>query len=223
MYKLYQITNTCNSKTYIGITKLTIEQRWNQHLKDSINPKYPIHRAIHKYGAQNFIIEILLELDDRKVIGSLEEEFIVTRRSRITENGYNVAKGGYGGNLGEEVNAKRRATRANKSPEEKAILSKKLSQSHLGIRPTDEVRAKLSKQQLERGGYGPKEHSVATKRKMSIASKGKSKSQKTRLAMSASAIVNDNGKRFNGRRASCLCCHKEWDIGNYTQHIRRSK
>jgi len=222
MYKLYQITNTCNSKTYIGITKLTIQQRWNQHLKDATDPKYPIHRAIHKYGAQNFVIEVLLELDDRKTIGKLEEEFIVKHKSRITENGYNVAKGGYGGDLGEEVNAKRRATRANRSPEEKELLSKKLSQGHLGIRPTDEVRAKLSQQQLARGGYGPKEHSAATKIKMSVAGKGKPKSQKTRLAMAASAIINDNGKRFNGRRASCLCCHKEWDIGNYTLHIRKN-
>jgi len=221
MYKLYQITNTVNGKIYVGITKLLLQQRWAKHLKDSLDPKYPLHWAIKKYGPGSFRLDLLCESNDRKEIGMLEEDTIVATGSRITENGYNVAKGGYGGDLGPEVNARRKQTMLNRTPAEKARLSLIYSASQTGSTRSDESKQKMSQLQKERGGYGPATHSEDTKVKMSLASKGKAKSQKTRLAMSASAIINNNGTRFNGRRASCLCCHKEWDIGNYTLHIRK--
>ena len=46
------------------------------------------------------------------------------------------------------------------------------------------------------------------------------------------AIFKDNyrnaakmrgAKHFAGKKISCLCCHRDWDIGNYAQHIRKNK
>ena len=72
MYKLYKITNAVNGKTYIGITKQTLEERLTLHISHSRNPKYPIQYAINKYGSENFSIELLEESEDRKYISELE-------------------------------------------------------------------------------------------------------------------------------------------------------
>lgn len=218
MYKLYKITNKVNGKLYVGITKLELSDRWAKHLKDSKSPCYPLHRAIKKYDPVNFSIELLTESDDRAAISNLEEPTILSLGTR--KNGYNVAIGGYGGNLGPAANTKRKETIANFSPEKKEFISKKLSKALTGSERSTETKQKMAYLQKERGGYGPLTHRQTTKDKMSASSLGKSKSQIARHRMSGSAIINNNAGRF-ARKASCLCCHREWDLGNFTQHIKR--
>jgi len=57
MHKLYQITNTVNGKSYIGITKLDVTQRFAIHASSARTPKYPIQYAIAKYGEDNFTVK----------------------------------------------------------------------------------------------------------------------------------------------------------------------
>ena len=65
---IYKVTNKINNKNYIGITSNPIDVRKRQHKYNSKNPKYIFHKAILKYGWENFIWEILEEgefnLDD---------------------------------------------------------------------------------------------------------------------------------------------------------------
>lgn len=223
MYSLYKITNLVNQKTYIGITKLTIQQRWNSHVKHSEYPRCPIQWAIQKYGAENFSIELLQESEDRRTISELEEPTIHQTRSHISENGYNVAKGGYGGDLGAEANAKRRETISKFDQTKKDLIGNKIRTANTGKNKYNCMgkRSQSEKVAGNKFALGHK-HTDETKKKLSELHKGP-KSQSTRQRMSKSAILNNNGSRFNGRRACCLCCKKEWDIGNYTQHLRRKQ
>ena len=54
---IYKITNKVSGKSYIGQTRYTIEFRWKQHQHKKDNTYF--HNAIHKYGIENFSIEIL--------------------------------------------------------------------------------------------------------------------------------------------------------------------
>jgi len=76
MYKLYKITNMINTESYIGITKLTINERFNKHKRDSLMPLYPLHIAMQKYGIENFKIELLEESEDRNFISGKEQPTI---------------------------------------------------------------------------------------------------------------------------------------------------
>ena len=221
MYKLYKITNRVNGKLYIGITKLGLNQRWAKHLKDSQDPKYPLHRAIKKHGADSFSIELLKESTNRTYISDLEEPTILEYNSR--GNGYNVAKGGYGGDLGTEANIKRKNTLASRPLSEKQRLADLQRQRQVGKTKENDAgrRAQAEKVKGNKFALGLA-HSDETKKKMRESHLGKKRTAETRQRMSTSAIINHNGKRFSGRRASCLCCQKEWDIGNFTQHIKRS-
>lgn len=88
---IYKITNKVNGKSYIGQTRYTIEFRWkqHQHKKDSTY----FHNAIHKYGIENFSIEILEECDIKDL--NSREIFYIAKYDTFN-NGYNLTIGGDG-------------------------------------------------------------------------------------------------------------------------------
>ena len=223
MYKLYQITNTINGKSYIGITKLSIQERWNIHLSNSRKPKYPLHRAIVKYGPEFFTITLLEESEDRKYISGQEESTIQRLNTHISTMGYNVAKGGYGGDLGPEATAKRIATIGNYSPEQRIRWKESLSRRNLGkTKETDSGR--MAQSVKIKGNQFRKDipHSAESKNKIAAGNTGKVRSEIARQHYRNNAIIRGTGHQLQGKKISCLCCKREWDIGNYTQHITRN-
>lgn len=223
MYKLYKITNMINNKSYIGITKLKIEERFKKHLRDSQCPLYPLHCAIQKYGSANFKIELLEESDNKQYISNKEQPTIEIYESHISKNGYNVATGGYGGDLGPNANLKRKETILNFSEEKKKEISEKLSVSHTGLKRTSDEKLKMSLLQKERGGYGPEKHDAETRNKISKGNTGKKRSEISRQNYRNVAILRGTGPQLQGKKVTCMCCKKDWDLGNYAQHIKRTQ
>jgi group I intron endonuclease len=144
---IYKTTNNINGKIYVG--------------KDARNnPKYIgsgnlIKRAIIKYGFDNFTKEILEVCTDLKQLSNRERFWITELNATNTLVGYNIAEGGQGGNLGEQVNkligeksrkyksnrtkevkeltlSRFKETIAKRTPEEKAALSVKYSKGRKG-------------------------------------------------------------------------------------------
>ncbi len=87
---IYMFINQINNKKYIGQT--TDEyHRYYQHktcYEDSV-----FHRAIKKYGFNNFTYEHLFESDDIDLLNQKEIEYIKLYNSKVP-NGYNVDDGG---------------------------------------------------------------------------------------------------------------------------------
>ncbi len=85
---IYKTTNTCNGKIYIG--------------KDKHNdPTYLgsgviLSQAIKKYGKENFLKEVLEECDD-SIVDNREIYWISQLNSSDKKIGYNLTKGGTGG------------------------------------------------------------------------------------------------------------------------------
>lgn len=88
---IYKITNKVNGKSYIGQTRYTIEFRWRQHQHKKDNTYF--HNAIHKYGIDNFSIEILEECDIKNL--NSREIFYIAKYDTFN-NGYNLTIGGDG-------------------------------------------------------------------------------------------------------------------------------
>ena len=223
MYKLYQITNTVNGKSYIGITKLSVQERWNIHKSTAKKPKYPLHHAIAKYGSNSFTILLLEENEDRIVISGLEEPIIQQLKTHITQHGYNVAKGGYGGDLGPIATAKRIETIKNYSTERKAKYQEKLRLRNLG-RTKENDLGRLSQSEKIKGNSFRKNipHTTKSSLKISRANTGKIRSESTRQQYSKIAKLRGTGPQLQGKKISCICCKREWDLGNFTQHIKRN-
>lgn len=96
---IYKITNKTTNKVYIGATITKLNERWNRHVYDAKKEhdgQY-IHRAIRKYGSEDFIIEQIYEdSDDIFVFNFAEGFFIEYYQSHSTKNGYNMTLGGDG-------------------------------------------------------------------------------------------------------------------------------
>ncbi len=100
---IYAITNTVNSKIYVG-----------QHAKDDLKAylahniraamagrgnKLFLYRAIRKYGPDAFVIKSLVCPYDKQQMDALEIFFIRTLETQNELIGYNITAGG-GGRLG---------------------------------------------------------------------------------------------------------------------------
>ena len=94
---IYKITNTINSKSYIGQTIQNVKERFYQHCAtkcSKVVSNMAIHRAIKKYGKSNFTVEVIEEIDSTN-LNDRERYWIKYYNSY--NNGYNSTKGGQDG------------------------------------------------------------------------------------------------------------------------------
>lgn len=89
-YLIYKITNLLNGKIYIG-----------QHKTDDLEDDYwgsgiGIQRAIHKYGIENFVFTVLIDLKNEEEMNLLEE-LVVNEDFISRPDVYNMKVGGIGG------------------------------------------------------------------------------------------------------------------------------
>ena len=74
---VYKITNTATGDFYIGSSK-DVKQRWRNHKKPSVHKRYlnnPMYLDMQKYGVDNFVFEILEEVEEDK-LKETEQRFI---------------------------------------------------------------------------------------------------------------------------------------------------
>lgn len=91
-HKVYKITNNINDKFYVGVTKGTLEYRFNSHC---IAESY-IGRSIRKYGKENFSIETIHSFSTKDESYNKEAE-IVDRKFLKRDDTMNEMLGGCGG------------------------------------------------------------------------------------------------------------------------------
>lgn len=94
---IYSYTNLINGKKYIGQT-INPEERYKAHYSNAFNSNHSeynsvFHKAVRKYGWNNFKYEILLTTDDINILNTLEQYYIQYYNTK-TPNGYNVLEGG---------------------------------------------------------------------------------------------------------------------------------
>ena len=100
MRGIYKITNIINNKCYIGKSEdlaARIRRHYNS-LLGGYNRNKHMQAAYEKYGRGSFCIEILEEVGDEENINEREKYYIELYKSYDPEYGYNLTKGGDGGN-----------------------------------------------------------------------------------------------------------------------------
>lgn len=95
MHFLYRITDVLNNKVYIGQT-INPARRWSYHKSQSkkIKPLQYIHRAMTKYGIDNFVFDVIVSCITQDDADYTEIQLIERYDSRNKEVGYNRAPGG---------------------------------------------------------------------------------------------------------------------------------
>ena len=92
-YKIYLIENIKTGKYYIGITSKSLKERLQRHFRSSsYGSNVYLHKSMKKYGFDNFIISLLEETDNWN-----DEIRYIKEHNTLVPNGYNITKGGTGG------------------------------------------------------------------------------------------------------------------------------
>ena len=99
---IYMYVNKINGKKYIGKAK-DFNNRKSSHIytsKNKNNRAYncPIHKAIRKYGIENFDIIIIKENLKTQCLLDLYECYYIKKYNTLDRNNYNASDGGNGGN-----------------------------------------------------------------------------------------------------------------------------
>ena len=93
---VYLATNEMNGKQYVGQTIFTLEERWKKHLYSvESESKYYFHRAIRKYGEENFSLSILQVCETKEEMDFVEIFYIAFLNTKAPK-GYNATDGGEG-------------------------------------------------------------------------------------------------------------------------------
>lgn len=108
---IYKITNTINSKLYIGQSVSFLDRvRLHEETAFNVNAalyNLPLYKAIRKYSPNNFTIEIIDHGNDIDDLNNKEIYYIDHFKSLIDfGKGYNLEKGGYNGLKSEWTKAK---------------------------------------------------------------------------------------------------------------------
>lgn len=99
-YYIYKATNRINGKSYIGQT-IDFEHRKHTHIhkRDGYcDPNSIFHKALDKYGEENFEWTILMTIPGKQ-FANLAEQAMIRKYNTYKPNGYNLTKGGDGGSM----------------------------------------------------------------------------------------------------------------------------
>lgn len=148
---IYCVTCLLTGKLYFGQTIRLIEKRWERHIQEAHSgSNYKFHRAIRKYGEENFLVEEVLTVSaptKEALKAKLDYvEIRLIKKFSTFRNGYNMTLGGEGqfGRIFSEESrrkmsesAKKRCT--DKFREEKSMLMNKLRENELFVKKQREA------------------------------------------------------------------------------------
>jgi group I intron endonuclease len=90
-----------SGKSYVGQTRGKLVNRWCDQVKITRWPRhagyrYPLSRAIRKYGSKAFEHQVLAVAKSKEELDNLERVWIILLQTRNPEYGYNITAGGEG-------------------------------------------------------------------------------------------------------------------------------
>ena len=184
---IYYHFNIKNGKRYVGKTIKSPDKRWREHQNEAKNGSdYAFHRAIRKYGAENFISRVVEDNVPESQLKDRESHYIDLWNT-MGSYGYNMTKGGDGGTHSEE-SKKRRS---------EAVMGEK--NPFFGRKHSEETKELLRILNTGEGnGFFGRKHTDESKKKISDSKKGKplSKEHREKLKLRRST-EESNRKRSN--------------------------
>lgn len=180
---LYKISFPSN-KSYIGITKRSVEVRWYEHCKSArLGSSFAVHKAIRKYGADNIKIETLV-IGEWSYLAHLESRAIDIFKTKGSK-GYNLTTGGEGNpgaTISDATRLKLSLSHRGKRKPLSEETKRKISSTNLGQKRTPEQNAENSERQKG------KKMTAENLAKLVIANTGRRRTDEEKAIISASHL-----------------------------------
>jgi len=188
---IYLWKNKVNGKEYIGQTKRdNINSRKSEYLYKirKNEPVQIIHKAMLKYGIDNFSFEVLHEVSTEEL--NMKEIEEIQNRNTLTPNGYNREKGGKNSSIHEET---RKLMSLSQSGEKHWNFGKKASEETRKLQSESRigyVHSEETKQKISEGNKKP--HNVSDKMRAAFENqKGKSRTEESIEKQRETMLKND--------------------------------
>lgn len=168
---IYLVINQINNKQYVGQTIRTIMARWWQHCNNAKKgSNLLLHKAIRKYGSENFEIKEIGQAENSDCLDQLEI-VAIKKLNTITPNGYNLSGGGKNSTTHFITKRKiksrlKRKLHPNFGKKASVETREKQSKAHVGIRLSPKHKANIS---IALTGHAV---TIATRQKLHDANKG---------------------------------------------------
>jgi group I intron endonuclease len=201
---IYVTTNIVNNRKYIGKCAYNRKTGWEDYLGSGKILKL----AIEKYGVENFSREIIHESPTRDALNKAEIYYINKFDACNSEDYYNIARGGDGGN-----------TRLGFTEEELISYGKKVARlgklnGMYGKKHTDEAKRKDGAKTTERFKNDiefKERHRQATIEGMKKVDKEKLKfSNRARNVDMVCKVCGKHEKVYTSQQTSCSECKKKY-------------
>lgn len=222
---IYKATNLVNGKIYIGQTVEDLPERVRKHLYEAHSKRdsnVVFHRAIRKYGDDNFLWDIIDYADSKQELDVKEEYWINKYNSHIhikKSNGYNMTFGGEGS---EGYKHTEEAIQKMSNIQKERFKNKENCPMY-GKNHTEESKQKISeaRKKLYTGENHPwhgRKHSDESKQKMRESSKGvcagkENYQAKTIIQLTLDNVfvakhdtIRDSAKSVNGHHSAISRC-----------------
>jgi len=193
MITIYRITNSINDKIYVGQTCASLSIRFKDHKNPVQKGCAKLHRALNKYGRENFRIEAITEAYTQLEADVLEVHFIA--KFNTVRNGYNLRSGGSHGKHSESTKIKMSLAASGKLKSEKHCL--KISEAKKGLRASVETRAKMSLAKLGNKIRVGCQDSEETKKRKSMAMTGNKHLEGHRHSEESKARISKGLFKYN--------------------------
>lgn len=93
-WSVYKITSATSGRSYIGITKTAVTQRWRRHINTAKRGSpIAISCAIRKYGESDFSLSVITIAWSFEMAARIERIVITSQRTMFPD-GYNLTSGG---------------------------------------------------------------------------------------------------------------------------------
>ena len=199
---VYKITNRIDGKVYIGQTIKPLAVRWKRHCNPANDNCVAIHRAIKKYGKENFTIEQIDVACTRDELDAKEQYWIKFYDSMNSDKGYNLKSGGTHCMFSESTRQKLRNAMLGKKLSAETRIKQRLA--HIGLKMTPESIRKSVVTKRANGFY-QKNADVARMN-------GKKSSKKVKCVETGEVFdsITDASVKHNVHRANISAClHKK--------------
>ena len=181
IYSVYKLTAP-NGKCYIGMTRQSVERRWNSG--HSYQHNEHLQNAIAKYGWDNFSKEVLFTSPSKAEAENFERFLIAKYDSTNRLHGYNILPGGNVSD-GHSDETKHKISESMKKLQTDEVRDRK-SKTWKGRTHSDEARLKLREANLGNKNAKGCTRSPEVREKMSAAQKLRYSSPEVRARLSAS-------------------------------------
>lgn len=150
VHEIYLLRNKINGKGYVGQSDQGAQKRFKGHCYDAKNdsPKY-LHRAMRKYGIENFELSILETVQTQVEADDAEVKWVLELKTLPHEWGYNLTTGGHK-TVHTEESRRRNSESTKRTYQEHPELREAISRTQTGKTISQESKDKSSETHKQR-------------------------------------------------------------------------